>query len=145
MLVSGCISAQTGQEIKTGPEIKTSAGTLVITGVEFLDSFPPGCTQGPLCNHPKDGYTLLVIWSERKDGGSIEEISDELMGEMMQYLSDSSSLYVTSNGGSVTGLALVQAPSESIGYRFALVFTLPESAHDLKLFWPGNEVIDLEV
>ena len=138
MLVSGCISAQ------TGPEINTSAGTLIITDVEFVNSFPPGCTLEPGCEYPLDGYTILVIWTERKDGGNIEEISNMLVEETVPFISEKPGyLYVSGSDGSVTNLARVHTQSDSSDSKFALVFAPPVSAHDFKLFWPGNEAIDI--
>jgi hypothetical protein len=138
LLVGGCISSQPKSELKT------SAGTLVITDVEFVDSFPPGCTIEPGCEYPTDYHKILVVWIERKDGGNLEEVSDKLMEEVSPFINGKSDgLYVTASDGSQTNLLRVHEQYEKSNSRFALVFAPPASANDFRLFWPGNPAIDL--
>jgi|GEM_PF-4350887 len=138
LLVSGCSSSQPEQELKT------SSGTLVITDVEFVDSFPPGCTIEPGCEYPIGDHRILVIWTERKDGGNLEEISDKLMEEVLPYINEKQgNLYVIASDGSQTNLERVHEQYEKSNSRFALVFAPPASANDFRLFWPGNPAISL--
>jgi len=123
------------------PELETSAGTMVIAEVELTDCFPPGCSSGPTCNQAKEGQQILIVWLERPDGGSVEEISDELFGGMISLLGENSEAYVTASDGSRAGLAIAHVSDDD--NRFALVFAPPASAHDFQLSWPDNPTIDL--
>jgi len=122
-------------------ELKTSAGTLIIAKVELADSFPPGCSSGPTCSHAKEGYQFLILWLERPDGEDVSEISDELFGEAILYLTSDSEAYVTASDGSKSGLAIAQTDDDN--NQFALVFGVTDSARGFTLTWPGNPPIDL--
>ncbi|MBN1979477.1 MAG: hypothetical protein JW918_18930 [Anaerolineae bacterium] len=122
-------------------ELKTSAGTLIIAKVELADSFPPGCSSGPTCSHAKEGYQVLILWLERPDGGDIREISDELFGETLPYLTSDSGAYVTASDGSKGRLGITHIDDDN--NRFALVFGATDSGRDFTLTWPGNPPIDL--
>jgi hypothetical protein len=123
------------------PQIETSASTLVIAEVELANRFPPGCSFGPTCNQAKEGYQVLIVWLERPDGEDIREISDELFGETLPYLTSDSKAYVTASDGSKGGLGITHVDDDN--NRFALVFGATDSGRDFTLTWPGNPPIDL--
>jgi hypothetical protein len=57
-----------------GPEISTTQGILVVTGVQVTTAFPPGCTSTP-CLKPGSGRQMLILWLAPKVGGNLEAIS----------------------------------------------------------------------
>jgi len=115
------------------PEIKTSAGALVIKEVQLADRFPSGCDLGsPTCQQVREGYQILIVWLKGADGGDPAAISDELRNTFPE-------VYVIAGDGSRTKASMWGAFQS----RLVVGFTPQASAHEFKLFWPGNPATDL--
>ena len=124
------------------PQFETSAGTMTIAQVELADSFPPGCSSGPACNHAKEGYQVLIVWLERADGGSIREVDDELFGETLPHMTGDAEISVADADGTTSSLAIAHIDDDND--QFALVFAVQDTARDFTFTWLDNPPIELE-
>jgi DNA-binding CsgD family transcriptional regulator len=118
--------------VLTRPEIKTSAGTLVITKIHFADRVPPGCTSSsPTCSVAESGYRILIIWMGPKSGGNIQTLSNVIPR----------GVYVVADDGSQTEW-FNQTMNVSPPF-ITLAFAVKDSERSFKVVWPDNPDVDL--
>jgi hypothetical protein len=119
--------------VLTRPQIKTSAGNLSITKVQFSDSFPPGCTSSSPegCSMADAGYRILIIWMKSQGGSSSEMLARATPNQV----------YVVSEDGARTQLF-----SCSVNFSpsfITLAFPVKESERNFRVVWPGNPDVNL--
>ncbi len=125
MLLASC----SGTEKLTGPEVKTSIGTLTITKAEIVETLDFGGQQAA------PGYQILLVRLKSTKAIS-EDQKDMIMGA-------SEGVYVVGNDGSETERFM--GGWESDPDLFTVGFTPPDSASQFTLHWPGNDSIELEM
>jgi len=117
--------------------ITTPAGTLLIKDVQLSSSFPPGCdpaSQG--CFRARTGEQFLIVWLALKDGASIPpEVINELEPgrqgtDEVQVLTEDGYLAKRFGGG-------------MLDLKLFVLFSVPASARNFVLVWPGNPAIKL--
>ena len=117
-----------------GPEIETAAGVLLIKEVELTDRY------GIQVANP--GYQILIVSLEPKDKRDTvntgqEEAVDRSMKDVYIVGSDGSREVPFSYGWTRVG------SSPEMETELSIAFVPQTSAHDFKLYWPGNPPVDL--
>jgi hypothetical protein len=116
-----------------GPEIATTQGILVVTGVQFSKGFPPGCTGGPACLKSGSGDDLLGVWLVPKDGRPPSALSTFIRETFLSV-----AVVSTASG------AITQATGGGLFHgHLALVFAPGQTESSWTLSWPGNPPIAL--
>lgn len=123
MLLVSCSNT----EKLTGPEVKTSIGTLTITKAEIVESLA-GQRAAP-------GYQILLVKLQ-----SAKEISEDKSG---MILGVSEGVYVVGDDGSVTERFMGGWQNEP--NLITIGFTPPVFASQFTFHWPGNDPIELEM
>jgi hypothetical protein len=112
--------------------IETSEGTIEVTKVEIVNSFPLGCdpVANPFsCSVARPGYIILVVW--------LKNVDENTSIDSMELINKP--IYVTGSDGSRTKIF---AGGIYNGELF-VAFTPPESAHDFVLEWPDAPPVEL--
>ncbi len=113
--------------------VKTSAGEIDITKVQFADRFPPDCTRNTAsCSQAKLGYKILLVQMEGKAGEDVEAL----------YQAIPAGVYVVADNDARTdsfGSQYVVSPG-----TIFLAFAVKDSEQNFKLVWPDQPTIDLK-
>ena len=109
-----------------GPEVSTTQGILVVTGVQVTTAFPPGCTSTP-CLKPGSGRQMLILWLAPKVGGNLDAISSWIQKTFSSVTLAATS--GTTTQGTAAGLA---------AHRLFMLFVPPAEETSWMLSWPDN-------
>ena len=117
------------------PEIKTWAGTLVITKAHFTDRVPPGCNSfGPRCYVAKPGYRILIIWMEPKNG----------IGKLTLDTALAEGMYIVAEDGTQPKLInQTMEISPPLVTSISRAFEVKDSERNFKVVWSDHPAVDL--
>lgn len=123
------------------PEVTVADTVMVVDGVEFSDSMPPGCGElRPGCSKEAPGYDILVVWLKPKsplpEGQS--DWDQPFFDALMDFRKDD--VFVVSGAGEKTKKSSGGSTGRT---RYFIAFTPKEGGKDFVLHYGKQGPIPL--